>query len=47
MGKLSSQHLTSHTYIEAVAEAIYKKLPSYLNVMHSLLESIQAQVEQK
>ena len=41
------RNLTSHTYIEAVAEAIYKKLPSYLKVMNSLLASIQAQVEQE
>jgi nucleotidyltransferase substrate binding protein (TIGR01987 family) len=41
------RNLTSHTYIEAVAEAIYKKLPSYLRVMNSLLASIQAQVEQE
>lgn len=39
------RNLTSHTYIEAVAEAIYKKLPSYLEVMNSLLANIQARIE--
>jgi nucleotidyltransferase substrate binding protein (TIGR01987 family) len=41
------RNLTSHTYIEAVAEAIYKKLPSYLEVMNSLLVNIQARFEQE
>lgn len=36
------RNLTSHTYIEAVAEAIYPKLPSYLAVMRTLLANIQA-----
>lgn len=40
------RNLTSHTYIEAVADAIYGKLPSYLDVMNSLLGKIQAQVQQ-
>ncbi len=40
------RNLTSHTYIEAVAEAIYGKLPSYLEVMNRLLASIRARVEQ-
>jgi len=35
------RNLTSHTYIEAVAEAIYRKLPSYLTVMRTLLANIQ------
>ncbi len=34
------RNLTSHTYIEAVAEAIYRKLPSYLAVMRTLLTNI-------
>jgi nucleotidyltransferase substrate binding protein (TIGR01987 family) len=41
------RNLTSHTYIEAVAEAIYKKLPSYLELMNSLLVNIQARLEQE
>ncbi len=39
------RNLTSHTYIEAVAEAIYRKLPSYLTVMHTLLANILARTE--
>ena len=35
------RNLTSHTYIETVAEAIYDKLGSYLDVMNSLLANIQ------
>jgi nucleotidyltransferase substrate binding protein (TIGR01987 family) len=41
------RNLTSHTYIEAVAEAIYSKLPSYFEVMNSLLVKIQARLEQE
>lgn len=40
------RNLTSHTYIEAVAEAIYGKLPSYLNAMNSLLANIRIHIEQ-
>ena len=36
------RNLTSHTYIEAIAEAIYRKLPSYLVVMHTLLANVRA-----
>ena len=39
------RNLTSHTYIEAVAEAIYSKLPVYRDVMERLLASIQAHIE--
>lgn len=39
------RNLTSHTYIEAVAEAIYSRLPSYLAVMGKLLANIQARLE--
>ena len=39
------RNLTSHTYIEAVAEAIYRKLPSHLTVMRALLANIQARTE--
>lgn len=39
------RNLTSHTYIEAVAEAIYRKLPSYLTVMRTLLTNIRAHIE--
>jgi len=38
------RNLTSHTYIEAVAEAIYRKLPSYLTVMRTLAANIQARI---
>jgi nucleotidyltransferase substrate binding protein (TIGR01987 family) len=41
------RNLTSHTYIEAVAEAIYAKLPSYLEVMNRLLANIQRRIEPK
>ena len=40
------RNLTSHTYIEAGAEAIYGKIPSYLDVMNSLLANIQVHIEQ-
>jgi nucleotidyltransferase substrate binding protein (TIGR01987 family) len=39
------RNLTSHTYIEAVAEAIYNKLPPYRDVMKHLLISIQTHIE--
>jgi nucleotidyltransferase substrate binding protein (TIGR01987 family) len=39
------RNLTSHTYIEVVAEAIYAKLPTYLEVMNRLLANIQNQIE--
>jgi len=35
------RNLTSHTYLEPVAEAIYSKLPAYLEVMKRLVDSIQ------
>ena len=38
------RNLTSHTYIEAVAEAIYSRLPVYRDVMERLLASIQARI---
>ena len=39
------RNLTSHTYIETLAEAIYRKLPEYLSEMKNLLTTIQARVE--
>ena len=39
------RNLTSHTYIEALAKAIYGKLPEYLARMQRLLANIQARVE--
>jgi nucleotidyltransferase substrate binding protein (TIGR01987 family) len=39
------RNLTSHTYIEAVAEAIYSKLPAYRDVMERLLAGVQAHIE--
>ncbi len=41
------RNLTSHTYIEAVAKAIYGKLPSYLGVMNTLLANIQARIQRE
>ena len=38
------RNLTSHTYIESIADAIYRKLPSYMAVMKSLLISIQGHI---
>jgi len=40
------RNLTSHTYIEAIAEKIYHRLPSYLVVMNQLLENIRTRIEQ-
>jgi len=39
------RNLTSHTYIEAVAEAIYSKLPRYANLMRKLVEQIEQQLD--
>jgi nucleotidyltransferase substrate binding protein (TIGR01987 family) len=39
------RNLTSHTYIEAIAASIYRKLPSYLSVMRTLLSQLQARIE--
>ena len=39
------RNLTSHTYLETVAEAIYRKLPAYLAVMQALLANIQQRIE--
>ena len=38
------RNLTSHTYIEAVAEAIYSKLPRYASLMRKLLKQIEQQL---
>ncbi|HEY3283353.1 MAG TPA: HI0074 family nucleotidyltransferase substrate-binding subunit [Armatimonadota bacterium] len=35
------RNLTSHTYIEAVAEAIYQRLPRYSDTMSVLVTAIQ------
>ena len=35
------RNMTSHTYIEAVAEAIYQKLPRYASLMRKLLTQIE------
>ena len=40
------RNLTSHTYLEPVAEKIYQKLPDYLAVMQLLSTNIQARVEE-
>jgi len=39
------RNLTSHTYIEAIAEEIYGRLPSHLTVMNKLLANIQERIE--
>ena len=38
------RNLTAHTYIEAIAENIYRRLPEYLCVMKKLIDGIAAQV---
>ncbi len=38
------RNLTSHTYIESIAEAIFRKLPSYLAVMQTLLRNIRGRI---
>ena len=38
------RNLTAHTYIEAVAEQIYLRLPKYLMVMKKLIDGITPQV---
>jgi nucleotidyltransferase substrate binding protein (TIGR01987 family) len=38
------RNLTAHTYIEALAVSIHRKLPEYHRVLSSLLASIQARV---
>lgn len=37
------RNLTAHTYVEAVAERIYQRLPRYLNIMNRLLAAVGAQ----
>jgi nucleotidyltransferase substrate binding protein (TIGR01987 family) len=39
------RNLTSHTYLEALAERIYAQLPAYLIVMQSLAKHIAARIE--
>ena len=36
------RNLTSHTYIEGVAQAIYEKLPLYLETMDTLVSRLVA-----
>ena len=38
------RNLTSHTYLEPLAEAIYKKLPPYLAVMQRLQAALEEQI---
>jgi nucleotidyltransferase substrate binding protein (TIGR01987 family) len=38
------RNLTSHTYIESIAEAIFRKLPSYLAAMQTLLKNIRGRI---
>lgn len=39
------RNLTSHTYLESLAERIYAQLPVYLAVMQSLAQQIAARIE--
>ena len=39
------RNLTSHTYIEAIAEEIYRRIPSHLTVMSKLLVNIQERIK--
>lgn len=40
------RNLTSHTYLEVLAEAIYGNLPTYVALMQTLLTRIRDRVEQ-
>lgn len=37
---VDDRNLTAHTYIEAIAQSIYEKLPGYLRIMHILAQAI-------
>jgi len=37
---VDARHLTAHTYVEAVAQSIFEKLPGYLRIMHLLAQAI-------
>ncbi len=39
------RNLTSHTYLESLAERLYAQLPVYLTVMQSLAKQIAARIE--
>jgi nucleotidyltransferase substrate binding protein (TIGR01987 family) len=39
------RNLTAHTYIEAVAVAIHRRLPEYHTVMHGLVAGIRTRAE--
>ncbi|MFP4165445.1 MAG: HI0074 family nucleotidyltransferase substrate-binding subunit [Chitinispirillaceae bacterium] len=41
----NDRNLTSHTYIEAVAKIIYKRLPLYASIMRSCTEKIRPVAE--
>ena len=41
------RNLTSHDYLEAVAELIYSRLKNYLTVMRALANRIQMRIEPK
>ena len=38
------RNLTAHTYLETLADAIYKKLPPYCDVAHRLLARLEEQI---
>jgi len=40
------RNLTAHTYVEAIAEKIYHKLPAHWVVMNKLLGEITARIQQ-
>ena len=39
------RNLTAHTYIEAVAVAIHRRLPEYHRVMHGLVTAVRTRAE--
>jgi nucleotidyltransferase substrate binding protein (TIGR01987 family) len=39
------RNLTSHTYLESLAEHIYTQLPAYLTVLQSLIKQIATRIE--
>lgn len=41
------RNLTAHTYIETIADQIYRRLPSHLTVMNRLFANIQTRISQE
>jgi len=41
------RNLTSHTHVEAIADEIFRRLPSHLTIMNKLFANIQARIDQE